>query len=119
MDSRPEIAPRLRQHRDFESPLLGELEEVEPLVVRRLFALQALDVARIDVHRVQRWLTSVEPERGVVGRRRRVRWAVRVVVSFERRVWAFVLASDEAVHAGHLGALIDAEGLGHRAGTRP
>ena len=44
-----EIVPGLPEDVDFEAPLSGKLEEIEPLVVRRLGGIEQFDIDGIDV----------------------------------------------------------------------
>jgi len=106
-----EIVPRLSEDTDFEAPLGSKLEEIEPLVVWRLGGIEAFDVARIDVHRVDCGLAIIEPECCVIARWRLVRRPCRVVIGFQRAVWAFVITCDEPPNTGCLGWLVEVERL--------
>ena len=85
-----EVVPRLPEDTDFEAPLGGELEEIEPLVVRRLGGIEAFDIARIDVYRVDGGLAIIEPECCVIAGWRLVRRACRVGIGFQRAVGASI-----------------------------
>jgi len=81
-----EIVLGLLKDADFEAPLGGKLEEVKPLVVRRLGGIEPFDVTPIDVHRVDGRFAVIEPECCVVVGWWLVRRACRVVIGFERAV---------------------------------
>ena len=88
------------------APLGGKLGEIEPLVVRRFGGIQPLDVARIDVHRVDSGFTIIKSECCVVAGWWLVRRACRVGIGFKGTVRAFVVASDEPPNTGCLGWLV-------------
>lgn len=48
LNSAAETVPGLREDRDFQTPLGGELEDVKPEVVRRLFGIQPLGIAGVE-----------------------------------------------------------------------